>query len=371
MKNIDSEIFLIGSGRINRLKQPLTEVTNVTTTNDILNKNSNKISKIAKLNKYLGSSDCIIIGDQLNSKSLLAAKLAEKHDLPFLIRPRGTVVGEFEDRRRKLPFWRRYASVAKMRAVRNLVFKKSEGIIPVSYFVKNLIVTSNLASPADIEVAHVPYDDSLDEPSESFEFKKHLGMSRDEILITSVTGFSYRKKYSGILDYSTIIDSILKTNKSVHYAVVGGAKYPAGDQEEIEKSAMKEIDEQFSPENQPRLHFPGNIPNIENVYADTDVLLHLSYRDSLGTVVMEAGLFHLPVVVNTGGGMKEMLPNSGCSPNQVIQTSDELERKLGRLIESKKLRDHFGEENSLWIKNKFDKKSIGKELTAAIGTFTQ
>ncbi len=108
------------------------------------------------------------------------------------------------------------------------------------------------------------------------------------------------------------------------------------------------------------IHFLGFKEDVEQFYANSDIYLQPSNRESHGIAVIGAMAYKLPCIVTNYGGTIESIEN-GSSGYHVNITNDEIFEKLSELILDSNLRCRMGENayqryNELFTKEIWNKK---------------
>lgn len=165
--------------------------------------------------------------------------------------------------------------------------------------------------------------------------RSELKVENDNVVLLSVGELNENK------NHSVIIDAIARLNdKNVKYFIVGKGHL----KEELEK---KIADNKL--ENQ--VFLLGYRTDVAELYNASDVFVFPSYREGLSVSVMEAMASKLPCVVSRIRGNTDLIDSEKggflCEPFDAIQFQDYIKR----LIESKDLREKFGEYNSNKIQN--------------------
>lgn len=352
------EIILFGSGRLKLISGPLNDTYNVTLQRDLTAEKRTKITKLNSIRNRIRETGAPIIVDSLGLSMLIISKMASRYGNTVYLRPRGGFWGEFKDRKGGVNGFREIIQLKKKRDVRDRVVAEADHILPVSHFLKTQIKHTYPGLETPMDVVYTPYDvDAVatDETNESL--RDDWGVGEDSLLLLSVTEFNYRSKVDGVIEFSSALNEILATHEAAHYVVAGSGKYHEWMKQRFRKRLSDDV--------QDRVVFPGFVSPIAPAYAAADVFLHLSYRDSLAKTVVEAQRSGLPVVVNTGGGMPEVV-NPNANGNAVVRTNVDLLSYLKGTVKDGATRSKTGEKNKDWAKTNFQASSIADDFQSVL-----
>lgn len=357
-KSLDDigEVFFHGNERADRFIRTLPDDVEITRFHDFIDKNQSKILKIFKLFQYFWSNDCIFITDV--PYRLPLAAIAHLADIPIIIRLRGSMWGEDADYHRQYPFYKRIPATVRAETSLKGVLALSDGVITVSHFHKAQVLYEHISTPPPlVKSVYEPYDPAFCDDPESDLFRKQLDIPNDANLILSVTNFVWMMKFYGLVDFSKGVNQKLIEDSNTHLVIAGDGQFFEEGKELIENS--------FSESVQNQLHFPGYVSNIQEAYASSDILLHLSYRDTMGMDILEGLLFGLPVVTNTAGGMPELVEGAHEDGHYIVKTDEDVAKAIESALN---IADNteITEQNKKWVKDRFNPGRISENMTAAI-----
>ena len=115
-----------------------------------------------------------------------------------------------------------------------------------------------------------------------------------------------------------------------------------------------------------RIIFTGYYKPIEEAFVDSDIVVHLSFRESMSNVVLEAQAAGKPTICNDFGGSSEMLQNWHSNPCCVVKEVSELYESLKVLVNSSELRKSMGRKNRRAVEGKFTFENIGDDFYRCI-----
>lgn len=162
---------------------------------------------------------------------------------------------------------------------------------------------------------------------EKNNFKKSLGLSKNDFVLTCVARLDKNKNQGFLID---VMEKLVYKNKDIYLLLVGP--------DELNGYYQKMVDDKNLNNN---IHFLGRREDIPNILAITDVVVSASLREGLPVNVIEAFAAGKPVLALDCRGMKELIENG----------------KNGYIIENNKKLDNF---STLIIKIYNDRKNINK-----------
>jgi glycosyltransferase involved in cell wall biosynthesis/ADP-heptose:LPS heptosyltransferase len=128
------------------------------------------------------------------------------------------------------------------------------------------------------------------------EARNGLGLSSDKTLILFVANDFARK------GLDTILSAMESLSNDFLLVVAGGTGSNLAYLNKVKNLGLEQ-----------RVQFLGSVKNLSTVYLAADVLIHPSYEDSYGMVVLEAMSYGLPVIVSDGQwcGISQQLHHRG------------------------------------------------------------
>lgn len=104
--------------------------------------------------------------------------------------------------------------------------------------------------------------------------------------------------------------------------------------------------------------FTGNVSNVEEYYAASDVFVAPSYREGFGLVVVEAEAMGLPAIVSDVPGqvdaIKENITGLTCAVKNILS----LEKAMEKLIENVELRTTLGNEAARYVEENYEQQKL-------------
>lgn len=175
--------------------------------------------------------------------------------------------------------------------------------------------------------------------------RKELGIADDYKLIGNIAAIAPHK------DYFTFLDTvkILSTKIKAKYLIAGEGPL----REEIEKRIV-ELNLQND------VYVLGFRKDVENVFADLDILLYTSKEEGLGSTLLDAMAYGLPIVAAEGGGIPEIVKNEFNGLTAPVQDSQKLSEHVIRMINDNALRDKLVNKAKEFVKG-FSKQAMAQQ----------
>lgn len=302
----------------------------------------------------------IVMINSFTPRHIAIGMVAKSLRLPLLLRSRGGMWREVSDRWQFRPFPIKQLFSGYHSLCRRLMLSLVDGIIPVSYFLKNQIICSTDIDPDKVMPVYNPIDFAVFDRAQEGNFRKKAKIADDKRVILTVTGFDYYKKYMGITHYLPAILQVLRENRDWCFAIAG-AGYSI---ERARRSILEMVPEDIKD----RIIFTGYYRPIEEAFRDADIVVNLAFRETLGMVVLEAQAAGKPVVVNDFGGMPELVHSRYDKPDCVIKEVSELYQSLTTLVNSQELRESTGRKNRQTIEKEFTQESIGDDFCRVVSS---
>jgi len=315
-------------------------------------------SVLRKLRK--DNPSLIVMVNSLAHRQIAMGMIAKSLHLPLFVRLRGGMWREFSDKWHFKPFPIKQFFSGYLSLCHRLMLSLADGIIPVSYFLKNQIICKTDIDLGEIIPVYNPINSTAFDETQEGNFRNNLKIPEHAKIMLTVTNFNYYKKYMGITYYLPAILQVLRENQNWYFIIVG-AGYSF-------ERARKSILEMVTEDMKDRIIFTGYYKPIEEAFTDADIVVNLAFRETLGMVILEAQAAGKPVVVNDFGGMPELLQNRYDKPSCVIKEISELYQSLTTLVNSEELREFIGRKNRQAVAKKFTNESIGHEFYRCINS---
>lgn len=154
--------------------------------------------------------------------------------------------------------------------------------------------------------------------SQNLDLKKEFKIKPDNKLIGYVAALTYEKDHETFLK---VAKKIVVNNKKVHFIIIGEGKL----KEKIQ-SRIKQLDLQKN------VTLTGFIKDAKFLIKQFDVLLFTSMLEGLGTTILDAFEYKVPVVTVKNGGAEELvIPNKTgmiCNVKDVMCLTESVEKIL-------------------------------------------
>ncbi|RHV70466.1 MULTISPECIES: glycosyltransferase family 4 protein [Clostridia] len=108
--------------------------------------------------------------------------------------------------------------------------------------------------------------------------------------------------------------------------------------------------------------FTGNVPNVEEYYAASDVFVAPSYREGFGLVVIEAESMGLPAIVSNVPGQIDAIKENETGLTCVVKDSSSLKQAMEKLIKDIDLRISLGSEAARYVEENYEQKKLFRYL---------
>ncbi len=115
---------------------------------------------------------------------------------------------------------------------------------------------------------------------------------------------------------------------------------------------------------QNRVFLPGHVDRAAQILKAFDVFVFPSRTEALGYALLEAGLAELPVVGSNIGGIPEVIEDGETGILVPKENAQALADALEKLINNSELREKYGRENRVRVKNQFSLARMIRETEA-------
>jgi glycosyltransferase involved in cell wall biosynthesis len=215
---------------------------------------------------------------------------------------------------------RRLMNPIKKRSLKKYNFTKIEKIICISEAVKKVLI-SNIKDPSRLTVIHSAVKTTMTTNS----FKKDT--SKKEFVIGYVAAFTEEKDHDTFLATAEYLTTQYPDGR-FKFLLVGNGPL------------LSKIKEQSSGINT-QFEFTGFVEDVEKAYSRMDLLLHTSKSEALGTSILDAMKFGIPVVATNTGGIPEIIAHGEngflCNPGDYRAMA----KKINEISSNVDFRDKF------------------------------
>jgi glycosyltransferase involved in cell wall biosynthesis len=301
----------------------------------------------------------IVMVQDFNPVNAGLGLVARSLGLPFFFRSRGGMWREVEDRGEFQPFPLRQLYHCFYSLCRRLVLSTADGIVPISEFNQNQILQFTGKSHNKVlPIVYEPIDFASFDKAPEGNLKRKLGIKYQGKIILTVTNFYYYRKYMAISHYLPAIVQVLEEN-SDWYFIIAGSGYSF---EKGRSSIMEKVPQNMKD----RVIFTGYYRPIEEAFRDSDIAVHLTFRETAPIVVLEAQAAKKPLIVNDFGGSPEMLQNRYNEVQCIISEISELYGSLKVLVNDRKLRESIGQRNREAVSQRFNFEKTGDDFKRCV-----
>jgi glycosyltransferase involved in cell wall biosynthesis len=187
--------------------------------------------------------------------------------------------------------------------------------------------------------------------------RKEFGIGDDEIILGNIAAIAPHKDYFTFLDTVTILSRKIKAK----YFIAG------------EGPLRKEIEKRIAAMNLEKdVYVLGFRDDLENVFAELSVLLYTSNEEGLGSTLLDAMAYGLPIVTTEAGGIPEIVKNDFNGLTAPVRNSQVLSEQVMRMLSDHSLKEKLVENGKKFVRE-FSKEKMAERTLAvyisAVGTF--
>lgn len=227
----------------------------------------------------------------------------------------------------------------------------STQIYSVSHSLKDQMLDNNLCKSDKVKVllngtvngvdARYKFAPSKNNKEKGIELRRKFGVAKDDILIGFVGRLVNDK---GIKD---LIQAWRKLDSEYHNIklMLVGSK---GTGNSLEQNLIKDI------ENEENIHLVGSVEDVIPYYSAMDILVHPSYREGFGQVILEASSMKIPVVACKVTGCIDAVIDGKTGTLVPARNPEFLKSAIGKYIEDKELRIDHGLNGRMRALNEFN-----------------
>lgn len=185
------------------------------------------------------------------------------------------------------------------RALNRYVFDRASGFVTVSTDLRNTVLQRTDCPPERVGVIPVPITRNTGDTGSAAAAAEAFGIETDRLLLT-VTNLTFRAKLDGVSTVVSEVLPLLRADGDLAYLVAGGGQH--------HEALVSELDDRIEePSVRRRVHAPGYVERVADLYALADVFVYVSYLDGYPNVVLEAQTAGIPVVANDAFGMRDQI----------------------------------------------------------------
>lgn len=292
-------------------------------------KNDFDLASAMKIKKYC----------QENKFDFIHMHSSRSHSLAVLTAIIGNTVPLILARRVDFPLKKNFFSKKKYA---HLAIKK---IICVSDKIKDIVIEST-HQPEKCTTVYDGVDlHRFDGKGAKGTIRKELGITDDYKLIGNIAAIAPHKDYFTFLNTVKILQGKIKAK----YLIAGEGPM----REEIENRIIElNLHED--------VFVLGFRKDVENVFADLDVLLYTSKEEGLGSTLLDAMAYGLPIVAAEGGGIPEIVKTEFNGLTAPVQDAQKLSEHVLRMFNDSALREKLVANAKEFVKG-FSKQAMAKQ----------
>lgn len=237
------------------------------------------------------------------------------------------------------------------------IYERAVGYLVVSEELKQVVSLRTGCDPDRIRVVHVPVE--TDRTTESAaQPRDRFGIEADEVVLT-VTNLTYRGKYEGVETSVRGMAAVLRERPNAAYVVAGGGPY----REDLRSFVDGHVDD---PSVRERIHVPGFVDEVDDLYALADAFLYVSHIDGYPNAVLEAQQSGLPVVTNAAFGMVEQVTDGETGRLLADPGPADVAVAVESLLGDPEARERLGTNARDTVTTENDPERIGRETVDAL-----
>lgn len=305
------------------------------------------------------NADAILVYNGAGLLGVVAATLSRYYGVPLLIRLNGDI--RRQHREKAVEYYRRrdWASLAThvaFAALSRAAFELADGFVPVSKSLKGIVQRQTGCSAERVRAVPNPlepdeYDVSDPEPI--------VDRRADGHLVLTVTNLNFRGKYEGVVEAVDALLPLLRRRPSLEYAIAGDGRY----YDRLGQFLDERIDD-ASVRN--RVHAPGYVEDVADLYAAADVFVYISYIDAYPNVILEAQAAELPIVSNLSYGTAEQIDDGESGIFVDPDEKDSITRAVSSLLDDPDVRRRLGRNSRRRVDAENAPSLVGRQLYDAV-----
>ncbi len=304
---------------------------------------------IISIQKYIKKfrPDAILV-DSTGRECLIAFILSKINNLSYFIFIRGDKKEEFNECLSFKSFFKKVLAIIDFN-VYFFLLKRAKAIFTVSNYLNKKVGYQINMPQKEIITAYPTIDLKRFHPyHDPYIFKKFFGIPQETRILLTVMNFTFPNKVRGLLYFIETIGEVLKEHKNLKYIIVGDGRLRVFVERKVEKMGLTDS-----------ILLLGFVKEIEKAYASSELLIHTSFLETAGLIILEAGASGKPVIVNRCGGMPELVEDG--NTGFIVGKTDctELKEKIIELLENDELRYNMGINARKRIEKMHNRKKIG------------
>ncbi len=288
------------------------------------------------INRLVYDKIDVLLLDYIGVFALPLALIAKKKGIKIVSRVKGDPNYEVISKNQKNLFKKLYIKISYYSYL--YVLNNSEIILPLS---GNLIssVKNVVNKDKKICVLGIPY-------SKDHFLQSKNTLSKPKNGIVTVTNFNFWDKVSVFIESVPIIYSILQKH-NLKWEIYGGGNF------------FEQIVDQLP---QFKFLFKGqaDLETLSNAYSKSIAMIYLSRMDALPNTFLEAGLYRLPIIVNSDCPAIEFVLDEFNGLHLDLRDPEQMDRIMKEFMSFR--HNELGENNYHYVTKNFSPKVLAKRL---------
>ena len=181
------------------------------------------------------------------------------------------------------------------------------------------------------------------------EVRHRLGIDRDAL----VFGFAGRiARDKGVVELCRAFEQVAEGHPDVHLLVVGAHDASDPVPEDVAEFLRAH----------PRIHCPGHLDDMTAAYLAMDVLVHPTYREGFGNVLLEASALERPVIASAVTGCVDAVLDGVTGTLVRVRDSRSLADAMARYLGDEMLRVRHGQAGRARAQRLFRREDVWRAL---------
>jgi glycosyltransferase involved in cell wall biosynthesis len=249
-----------------------------------------------------------------------------------------------------------YLTARLNRGLTGFALDRASGFVVVSTEIREQVLRHTDCSPDRVAVVPVPVTVDTERQGSADRGRRSLGLSQDRVLLT-VTNLGYEGKFVGTKHAVGELVPLLRDDPDLGYIVAGGGEFHG--------AFIDFLDETFpDPSVRERVHAPGYVDDVADLYALADVFVYVSHIDGYPNAVLEAQTAGLPVVANAAHGMCDQITDGETGVLVDGAAEGEVRSAVAALLSDDDRRRQLGEAARERVRRENSPQAVSRHLEA-------
>ena len=312
--------------------------------------------------RALRNRPVILITDFFGAFPLALFLICRLFSCATIVRLRGNAWIEQEDQYRDDSSWLQQIRKRQRIWLATQLVREADLVLPVSRALGDEMLEQVAVPVSKIKALPI----YIDADSGSMKARAQLAApslpflcNEDTKLIITVTSFRFWEKARGILDFIEAFNTLSSRDPAVHWVIVGDGQYRDTIQTQVTEHA-KHAD---------NIHFTGLVKDTAQWYGVGDMLVYFSYTDGLPNVLLEAGVYRLPILVNDFPPLTEVIQHNDNGLVVNARETDMVVRAVEACLYDQALACRLGEKAYDTVTRKYSAEAVGARFESIIQEF--